>query len=172
MSSINNIMKSLLQPIFLWALFLMFGLLLILPGNGVAEQEHRLPSTDNLIEAAQLARNEKLPILLMFSAEDCDYCIRLEDEELVPMTRNAENRKRVIIKKVLIDHYAPIVDFAGKEVDPADFAHQRGVRVTPTLQFIDPEGKELAPKMVGYQAGTFYGAYLDQAIDQSRAKLQ
>ena len=132
-----------------------------------SQPQHALPATQDLVYVANLAKAHKVPILLMFAAEDCNYCQRLEDEHLFPMTLNNDNRRRVLIQKVMIDGYLPITDFDGSKVEPGKFAFSRGVQVTPTVQLVNAQGQELTPKMIGYQSGTFYGAYLEDAIRQA-----
>ena len=44
--------------------------------------------------------------------------------------------------------------------------------MTPTLLFVDSQGRELAERMVGVTTLEFYGGYLDQAIDASSDKLR
>ena len=80
--------------------------------------------------------------------------------------------RRAIFRKVVIDGTQPLKDFRGGKLDAEVFAHQRHIKVTPTLVFVDSNGKELAPKVVGYQTDVFYNAYLDQAIDVSQQLLR
>jgi hypothetical protein len=45
------------------------------------------------------------------------------------------------------------------------------VRVAPTVSFLSARG-EVAPPLVGYSSPDFYGAYLDDRIEQARAALR
>ena len=113
----------------------------------------------------------KVPILLMFAAEDCEYCERLEEDVIRPMMISGEFDRRAIVRKVMLDSPAKLKDFSGKKLNVDNYATQHKVRVTPTLMFVDANGKELAPKVIGYQTSDFYAAYLDVAIDASRDSL-
>ena len=108
---------------------------------------------------------KRLPILLMFSAEHCTYCERLEEDFLKPMLRSGEYEDKVLIRKIKIDGYGNIVDFDGKQVSIDAFASRYHVYVTPTVAFLDSTGAQLAPKRVGLSTPDFYGGYLDQSIN-------
>ena len=130
-----------------------------------------LPKADDLSALVEFSQKQHLPILLMYSAEDCEYCDLLEAEVLRPMMISGELGKRVIFRKIDVDDIATIKDFNGKAIDPEKFAFSKGVQVTPTLQFVDGNGDELVPKIIGYQGTEFFNAYLDSAILNSKEKL-
>lgn len=113
------------------------------------------------------ADQKRLPILLMFSAEGCSYCIRLEEDFLKPMLRSGDYTDRVLIRKMKIDGFGKVRDFDGKAILASAFADRYNVSVTPTVVFIDGDGMELAQKRVGLTTPDFYGGYLDQSIDQA-----
>jgi len=157
----------------LYSLFLSLSVLL-LPGVVAADQESDIavPVASDLSQLAAQSSQRKVPILLMFSATDCDYCERLEADVIRPMMLSGDFDRRAIFRKVVIDGTQPLKDFRGGKLDAEVFAHQRHIKVTPTLVFVDSNGKELAPKVVGYQTDVFYNAYLDQAIDVSQQLLR
>ncbi len=111
------------------------------------------------------SRDKRLPILLMFSAEHCSYCIRLEEDFLKPMLRSGDYEDKILIRKLKIDDFTAIRDFKGESVTPGEFAERYRVYVTPTVVFLDGEGSQLAKKRVGLSTPEFYGGYLDQSID-------
>lgn len=133
--------------------------------------EVELPKAQDLSALAKSSRQEHLPILLMYSAQDCDYCEQLEAEVLRPMMISGELAKKVIFRKIEVDDMASIKDFQGKSIDPDKFAFSKGIQVTPTLQFVDGKGDELVPKIIGYQGSELFNAYLDLAISGSQEKL-
>jgi thioredoxin-related protein len=130
-----------------------------------------LPQADDFALLALQSNQQKLPILIMYAAETCEYCMRLEEEILAPMYRSGQFNNRVIIRKVMIDGMNDIRDFNGNLVHADNFAFKRGVEVTPTLQFVDSNGNQLAPEMIGYNTPEFYSAYIENAIDQSQAAI-
>jgi thioredoxin-related protein len=134
--------------------------------------ESLLPISTDLSQEAALARKNKMPILVLFSAFDCEFCQRLEKEILDPMYKNDAYRKKVIMRRVMIDHYGGMRDFKNLAVEAAELAQRYEVDVTPTVIIFDSTGKPLAPKIVGINTTELYSAYLDKVIDASYAALQ
>jgi thioredoxin-related protein len=127
----------------------------------------KVVETKDLSVLGKQADARRLPILLMFSAEHCSYCEKLEEDFLKPMLRSGDYDDKVLIRKVRIDGYGKLRDFAGKQVAASKFADRYNVFVTPTVVFIDGDGVELAKKRVGLSTPDFYGSYLDQSIDDA-----
>ena len=113
-----------------------------------------------------------VPLLLEFAADDCEYCTLLEEEVLNPTLLNRSYDRRVLMRKLLIDHPGTLRDFTGLDVDPGELAERYRVFVTPTLLFLDSKGRELAERMVGVTTLEFFGGYLDQALDEAKTKLR
>lgn len=131
----------------------------------------RVAMTDDLVAVGALSQENGVPILLMFSTEDCMYCKRLEAEVLGPMQKSGVDPKRVILRKVMMDEYDTLRDFSGHERNAESFAINRGVEIVPTLELVDATGKTLVPKIIGYQTPGLYGDYLEKAIDVSQSLL-
>ena len=125
----------------------------------------------DLEKEGRQAREACVPLLLEFAADDCEYCTLLEQEVLNPTLLNRDYDQRVLMRKLLIDSSDKLPDFSGREVDPGELAERYRVFVTPTLLFLDSEGRELSERMVGVMTLDFYGGYLDQALDRAKAKL-
>jgi thioredoxin-related protein len=141
-------------------------------GTSVGVSRAGVPlSTDLQMEGRQ-AEQACVPLLLEFSAQECGYCTLLEEEILNPTLLNRDYDRRVLMRKLLIDRFKKLRDFDGSPVRAAELADRYKVFVTPTLLFVDSEGRELAERMVGVTTLEFYGGYLDQALEASRAKLQ
>lgn len=133
----------------------------------LAAAEIKVPEIKDFSSIGQQSERKRLPILLMFSAEYCAFCERLEEDFLKPMLRSGDYKDKVLIGKLRIDGYSKVRDFNGDETSPADVAERYGITVTPTVVFIDDDGVELAPKRVGLTTPDFYGGYLDDAINQA-----
>jgi thioredoxin-related protein len=127
-----------------------------------------VPVVEDLAAVAADARRSGVPILLVFAAEDCEYCQRLEDEVLGPMRLAGVEPGRVILCKVMLEDYQQLRDFQGHTLSASSYARRHKVQVTPTVALVNAEGKPLVPNIVGYQSPEFYPAYLDQAIEVSR----
>ncbi|MGD8937068.1 MAG: thioredoxin fold domain-containing protein [Thiogranum sp.] len=122
---------------------------------------------------ARAAQRDCKPLLLEFAATYCDYCHLLEREILNPTLLNRDYDSRVLMRKLLIDRSAPLVDFNGTDsVTAGQLAERYQVSVTPTLLFVDGSGEELSGRMVGVTTLDFYGGYLDLALDRARARLR
>lgn len=115
-------------------------------------------------QLAPLSAEKRLPLVLMFSSEYCAYCMRVENDYLIPMQISGDYEQRAIIRKVKIDYGNTVRDFDGKRVDAREFAARYHVTVTPTVVFLDEHGAQLAPKRVGLTTPDFYGGYLDESI--------
>jgi thioredoxin-related protein len=111
------------------------------------------------------SREKRLPILLMFSAKHCTYCVRLEEDFLKPMLRSGDYEDKILIRKIKIDSFGAIRDFKGEQATAGEIADRYKIYVTPTVVFIDGDGVQLAKKRVGLTTPDFYGGYLDQSID-------
>lgn len=129
-------------------------------GNEVMVEEIR-----DFTRVAGDSDERRLPILLMFSANYCSYCVRLEEEFLKPMLRSGDYGDKVLIRKMKIDGYGSVRDFDGRQIPVEAFTGRYHISVTPTVVFLDGSGAQLAPKRVGLSTPDFYGGYLDQSID-------
>lgn len=131
----------------------------------------QLQLTDDLQAEGRAAERICVPLLLEFSSLSCSYCDLLEEEILKPILRNRSYQQRVRIRKVRLDSYRTLRDFDGRHTTAEKLAQRYRVFVTPTLLFVDRQGRELAERMVGVTTLELYGGYLDQALDQARQKL-
>lgn len=120
----------------------------------------------------QLSKQTQTPILVLFSMEGCAYCHYVEEEHLKPMLRNAGYREKVIIRRVMIDNLNFIVDIDGTSITNDEFANRYNASHTPTVIFLNHQGKTLTSQLQGVQNTEFYGHYLDNNLDQSISKIR
>ncbi|MGD8559992.1 MAG: thioredoxin fold domain-containing protein [Gammaproteobacteria bacterium] len=137
-------------------------------GAGNSEGELTVPEATDFALLSLQSSQQDLPILIMYAAEYCEYCERLEAEVLGPMHQSGQYLNQAIIRKVMIDRVGNIRDFNGQPIDAEKFADDRGVQVTPTLHFVDARGNQLVPAMVGYNTPEMYAGYVENAISKSR----
>jgi len=126
-------------------------ILLMLPLLLGAAEPVSVPRVTDLQALGAEARARNLPILVMFSSEHCPYCMVVREEFLKPMLRSGDYTQRVIIVEIESDE-TPLIDF--------------------DVVFLDAEGRELAPRLVGITTVDFYGGYLDEAIDTALLRLR
>jgi len=131
-----------------------------------------VPLARDLALAGRQAARACVPLLLEFAADDCDYCTLLEEEVLNPTLLNRDYERRVLMRKLVLDRDIKLRDFSGKSINAPDLANRYRVFVTPTLLFVDSQGRELAERMTGVTTLEFYGGYLDQALDAAQEKLR
>ncbi len=131
-----------------------------------------VPLAKNLQEAGQQALSDCKPLLLEFSAVSCDYCRLLETEVLNPTLLNRNYDQRVLMQKLLIDRPGRIKGFDGDTISAEQLAGKYKVYVTPTLLFVDAQGRELAERMIGVTTLDFYGGYLDTALEKAQQRMR
>lgn len=131
-----------------------------------------LPAAADLAADAAAVRTKKVPVVLFFNRFDCPFCERALRQFLLPMSRDPAVAAKAIFRQVEIDKAEPLVDFDGRKTTHKDFAARYNIRYTPTIWFVDGEGKPLVEAIVGLRTVDFYGWYLEQAIADSQARLE
>jgi len=114
----------------------------------------------------QQSEQAKLPILLLFSSEDCEFCEAIRENYLIPMQQSNNYSSRVLFRQVYIDSFSHIRDRKGKLVGGDQLALKYDVEVTPTILFINAEGKELAERIVGLSGADYFDYMLDSKISR------
>ena len=147
-------------------------LLTLLSYTGFAADKSPLIEENDFQQLSQQMKEKSRGLLLMFHAEHCPYCARMEKEILTPMVISGEYDDRIFIRKLQIDEARNIKDFEGKTVEPSDVSDKYNARLAPTLVFLNYKGEEKAKKMVGINTVELFGAYLDAEIDKLMQNLQ
>ncbi|MCU7906648.1 MAG: thioredoxin fold domain-containing protein [Candidatus Thiodiazotropha sp. (ex Epidulcina cf. delphinae)] len=131
----------------------------------------KLISAEDLSRLASEAQQRRLPILLMVSRHHCGFCDRMKEEALQPMLLSGLYRNRILMRELSIDPGEMITNFQGKRENAVDFIRQYQVYVTPTLLFLDAEGKETAERIVGINTVDYLIFYIEEAIDEATADI-
>jgi len=131
-----------------------------------------VPTSRDLQADGRQALEQKLPILLEFSAVDCPYCRELERDFLVPMLISGEYSDKVIIRRLLLDTGAHVTGFDGDYQAATVIASRYKAWVTPTMVFIDGHGNELAERITGINTPELFGGYLDACIDTALLRIR
>ena len=132
-------------------------------------QSTLIEATD-LAADARLATARGLPLVVLYSRDDCSWCEKVRREHLGPLSRDPA--APAVIRELHMDHTTTLADFAGHRITGADFAKQMQARFAPTVMFHGPDGAQLAESIVGFRLADFYGAYLERAIEEARTRLQ
>jgi thioredoxin-related protein len=138
-----------------------------------ADHSVSLPVVKDLAELGKESDRAGVPILLMFSSASCEYCQRLEEDVLRPIRLSGMDPKQVLVRKIMLDEYETLKLFSGEKQDADRYALTvHGVSVVPTVALVDGNGKDLVPKIVGYNTPGLYENYLDEAIKVSNLLLK
>ena len=130
-----------------------------------------LPAHD-LAADGRDARERGVAILLVFSADHCPYCERLEENIIRPLLISGDYDNKVVVRKVDLGRGAELRDFDGDRRSPRDLAARYRATLTPTVLLVDAEGKPLVPRIRGINTIDYYWETLDGSIDQALAKLR
>jgi thioredoxin-related protein len=130
-----------------------------------------LPGAVDLAADGAVAKDKHLPILLFFNRAGCPYCERALREYLTPMQRDPAYAGRVMFRQIEVQKSNRLVDFGGHATTHREFATRYKINLTPTIWFVDGDGHVLADPIIGLPTIDFFGAYLEQAITDSLAKL-
>lgn len=152
-----------------YAFIVLLNALLVF-NTAMANDEEQLPqvtllAVQDLRIDANIARDKRIPILLYFGSEYCSYCQSVEESQLKPMLRNRNYDNKVLVRHVNINNLGKLYNFNGQSVSTDQLASLYQAGVVPTLIFIDSNGKEIAPRIIGMSSYEFYGGYLDDSID-------
>ena len=148
--------------------FVVLSLLL----SGCSEARDALPAAVDLRTDAQLARAQRLPIVLFFHSTTCRFCREVEDLYLARLQKENETAPKFLLRTVEVSQTQPLVTFDGTRTDHRAFAKRQGVTLVPHLRFLGPDGEPLAPDLVGVASPDFYGAYLEGSISSAGEKLR
>ena len=149
-----------------------FGCALLWLLAGGLQADTRVPVADNLHQDGRQALARQLPILLAFSADDCSYCELLEEDFLQPMLLSGEYEDSIIIRKLVLDNGSSVTDFSGRRTAATRLSDHYRVFVTPTILFVNGNGRELAERMVGINTPELFGGYLDACVETALAVIR
>ena len=152
------------------SLILLISLTLI--SNANADTLAKLDKVQDLAILGQQIKSDRKPLLLLFSAEHCEYCERLTAEQLSPMASDNTYKNQLIFRELKIDDAGYFNNFNGQQISYEEFADLYAIDVTPTLVLLDHKGRMLTRRIVGYGNPDFFSAYMDEHIQVAVKKLQ
>ena len=132
--------------------------------------QYPLPEATDLAADARLAAARGVPLVVLYSRDDCSWCEKVRREHLGPLSRDPA--APAVVRELHMDRATALTDFAGRRTTGADFSKRMRAQFAPTVMFLGPDGAALAEPIVGFRLADFYGAYLERAIEESRTKLQ
>lgn len=106
--------------------------------------------------------------LLVFTKEGCNYCERLLRDQIAPLKLNADLAwLRIVEVPMAGEESIALPD--GRRASGRALATAYQVKLAPTVVFLDRQGAVAAKALVGYTSPDFYGAFIDQRIEQLAA---
>ncbi len=124
----------------------------------------------DLQKDGRIAAQKHVPILIIFTSRDCHYCETVMNSFLLPMQRNPEYTRKVMMRRVEISNDSKLIGFDGAVTTQKAYAASQKARFTPTVVVYTPSGVPAADALVGLGPEEYYGSYLDGLIDAGVAK--
>ena len=132
-------MRQLLKGLF------MLGLLCAMPAwaeTRNVETYFFQPKLGDFKAELETVKNEgKKGVFLFFEMDECPWCARMKATILNQSTVQDFYRAHYLVYSMDVKGDVPMVDFAGKTTTEKAFALENRVRATPTMLFIDGQGK-------------------------------
>jgi thioredoxin-related protein len=144
---------------------------LLAAGVVTAEPAATLPVPADLgLDAAEAGREGK-PLILFFSLPGCQFCHVVRQNYLSPMLKTGNVGGRPLIREIDITSQQKVKGFDGSPGTQLAIAKQYGIRVAPTVLFVDARGRLLTEPIVGGDVSGIYGGYLDNAFAEAEKRL-
>lgn len=143
--------------------WLLLGLLLS-SGVYASDAPDPDPTFRDWEHAGTLAEARKLPVVIVFVADHCGYCERLEETFLAPLKEKGSLEERAIVHTLDIHASGKVKDFDGERMRITPFVNRYGVFATPTIVMVDPQGRMLGEPLVGFNEPETYGDLFHSAL--------
>lgn len=128
----------------------------------------QLQELTNLQSLSRQATQKQLPIMLLFSAQWCEYCQVLKSHVLNPMMKSGlYEGKWGLFRHVGIDEPEPLTLISGRTINKAKWAYQLNADLTPTVLFLDGNGNEVAERLVGISEITLFSALVHARLNDA-----
>jgi thioredoxin-related protein len=115
---------------------------------------------------AALAREQ--PVIVLVSLDGCPFCKVVRENYL----RSVLQEDGITVVQVDMRKATLIKDFSGHATTHEQLIKSWGIKLAPTVLFFGKDGKEVVERLVGGSNSDFYGAYLQQRIEQATALIK
>jgi len=143
----------------------------VFAGSSEAATGPGLASPVDLRADGALASTRGNPLIVLFSLPECQYCVAVRRNYLAPLARMPREADRLVVRELELTGTTPLEGFHGERTNGGMLAARYGLRVAPAVVMLGPDGSLLAAPLLGGDVAGMYGAYLDQALNEARAKL-
>ncbi len=144
-----------------------FSLLMLAAAQSSPAAQRGIDAADNLAETGLLSRQQDIPVIVFVSRDACPYCRTLRDKILEPMLAAGKFDHRAILVEISLDRGESLTGFKNTQMTAKDFAESYRAEITPTLLFLDSNGREISRRRVGISNLELYGHYLQESIDEA-----
>lgn len=153
--------------------FTLFSIFILFSQFVCADGFERLLYLKDFQQLGQRACQEHKVMVVMISRESCPYCIKLKKQIFIPEVKFGELNDKWLLRELRIDAGMTHIDFKGKKVNSVDYARSIKATLTPTVLFLDKNGKEVGERIVGIGGALeFYDFYLKKSIKQALKNQQ
>lgn len=144
-------------------------LTLLLLSSTVAAQS-AFATVKDMGKLKQQAAQAGLPIVLLFTAEDCTYCDAMREQYLIPMSHTAKYAEQALFRQLYVESFSFLRNEDGELVGGDQISLRYGVEITPTVLFINAQGEEVAERIIGLSGAHYFQKTLEQHIQQASRK--
>lgn len=135
-------------------------------GRSIAA-ERELPVPASLADVLRDALAKKQPLVVMASLVGCPYCKIVRENYLLGELAGGQPVVQIDMRS-----QRALSGFDGLATNHTAWHQTWRVDAAPTLLFFGTGGREVAERLRGISSPDFYGAYLQQRLDQARATLR
>lgn len=146
---------------------LWFYILLLLFSSSVTA-DTGIKTVNDLRELKRQAENRNLPVLLLFTTEDCSYCEAIRKNYLLPMMQSGEYSSKIIFRQLYIEEFSYLRNHKGELIGGDQIALKYDIEVTPTIIFINADWEELADRIEGITNEYYFNKLLTSYIAQAQ----
>ena len=125
----------------------------------------------NLQKDAELIKTNGTPLILFFTQDHCLYCQFVIEEQLKPLLRNDIQKHQFIVRSIETGYGETIINFDGSKIDLSEIEQKYKIYVTPAVVFIDHNGNQIAPAIIGVANTQMYSEDFDASLEKSRQHL-
>jgi thioredoxin-related protein len=128
-----------------------------------------IPRAGDLAASARMAQQQGLPTILYVSRDACPYCRTLSESILGPMHAAGKFQSRAVLIELSLDQADVLTGFDGQPTSATELAQKYKAVITPTLLFLDADGREISKRRIGISNLELYSQYLQRSIDEALA---
>ncbi|RDH81050.1 MAG: hypothetical protein DIZ80_13085 [endosymbiont of Galathealinum brachiosum] len=146
-----------------------YVLLLLCSFSVVADT--KIQTVKDLREFKRQIEESGLPVLLLFTTEDCEYCEAIRKNYLLPMIDSGDYASRILFRQIYMEYFSYIRDEQGKLISGDSIALKYNVDVTPTILFVNSDWQELSDRIVGINSLDYFDKLLSTSISRAQSKM-